>query len=390
MHKAVRILLIEDCKLDAELALAQLAQAGIDHETEIVEDREAFASAITEFSPDLVLADYSLPSFTGGEALELAKQLCPDVPFLFVSGVMGEEIAIESLKLGATDYVLKRRLERLGPAVKRAIDERRQRIEHRKAQEELNRRVRELTVLNADLEQFAYAASHDLQEPLRTISLYSKLLAKSHRGVLDKEADQYLDFIESSAHHMSKLLEDLLIYAKLPMHLRDVEMVDLNAVLDETLILCQATISESKATVTRDELPTVKGKAMHLSLVIQNLLSNALKYRSAKTPMVHVGAGRGTESWLISVKDNGIGFDQSHADQVFGLFKRLDRNATPGSGLGLAICKRVVETHGGRIWAESRPNVGTTFYFSIPFQESDTDSTKSGAAVDNRAKAHAL
>jgi signal transduction histidine kinase len=389
MNKAVQILLVEDSKLDAELALAQLTLAGIDHTAEIVEDRAAFAEAIENCDPDLILADYSLPSFTGTEAMELAKELCPDVPFLFVSGVMGEEIAIESLKRGATDYVLKRRLERLGPAVKRAIEEARQRIEHRKAQEELSRRVRELTILNADLEQFAYAASHDLQEPLRTISLYSKMMAKGYRGALDKEADQYLEFIETAAQHMSKLLEDLLIYAKLPMQLRDVEMVDLNEVLHETLYLCQAAIAESKAVITHDDLPSVRGKAMHLSLVLQNLVSNALKYRGARTPSIHVGTGRGTDSWLISVKDNGIGFDQSHADQVFGLFKRLDKNSAPGSGLGLAICKRVVETHGGRIWAESRPNLGSTFYFSIPYHAIDIDSTTSGAAVD-LARAHAI
>ena len=387
--KFVNILLVEDSKLDAELALAQLTAAGINHKVDVVEDREAFAYAIESGPPDLILADYSLPSFTGMEALELAKQICPDVPFLFVSGVMGEEIAIESLKRGATDYVLKRRLERLGPAVKRALDEAHQRLQNRKAQEELNRRVRELTVLNADLEQFAYAASHDLQEPLRTISLYSKMLAKGYRGTLDKEADQYLDFIETAAHHMSRLLEDLLIYAKLPLQLRDVEAVDLNELLEETLFLCQATVEESKAMVTHDDLPVVRGKAMHLSLVMQNLLSNALKYRGSKAPQIHVSAGRGTDSWLISVRDNGIGFDQSHADQVFGLFKRLDKSATPGSGLGLAICKRVVETHGGRIWAESKANVGSTFYFSIPYKALDLDTTPAGAAVD-RAKAHAI
>ena len=223
-------------------------------------------------------------------------------------------------------------------------------------------------VLNADLQQFAYAASHDLQEPLRTISLFSKLLSTRYKGALDSQADEYLAYIESAARHMSALLEDLLLYARIPAQERGLQRVDLGSVVDETVFLFQATLDETKSTVTRDALPVVPGNAGQLALVFQNLISNALKYRRAEPPHVHIGAARERDYWIFSVKDNGIGFEQTYAEQIFGLFKRLNNRDFPGTGLGLAICKRIVEGYGGRIWAQSMPQTGSTFYFSIPVE----------------------
>jgi signal transduction histidine kinase len=369
MGKLVHILLVEDNEPEAALVLGHLTAAGILHEARHVSESGAFIAAIQQKCPDVILADYMLPAFDGVAALDIAKTLCPDTPFLFVSDAQGEEVAIESLKRGATDYVLKQRLERLAPAVRRALREARQRREHEQTQEELARRARELTVLNADLEQFAYAASHDLREPLRTISLFSKLLASKYRGTLDKQADEYLEFIEAAAKHMSALLEDLLIYTKLPARQRELETVDLNSALSETLFLFQAAIEESNAVVTSDDLPVVRGNAAQLGLVLQNLISNALKYRGPDPAAVHVTAVQANGNWVISVKDNGIGFEQNYAEQVFGLFKRLRNRDFPGTGLGLAICKRIIEVHGGRIWAESQPNNGSIFSFSLPVRD---------------------
>jgi signal transduction histidine kinase len=259
--------------------------------------------------------------FDGLLALELAQQKCPDVPFVFVSGAIGEEIAVDMLKRGATDYVLKQRLNRLGPAVNRALSESRQRAERKRAEEELLRKARELTVLNADLEQFAYAASHDLQEPLRTISIFSKLLATRYKEMLDEQATEYLKYIESAARHMGALLEDLLRYAKVPFPDREQEETDL--------------------------LP----------------------------PRVRISCAMKDGEWVLSVSDNGIGFDQAYSEQIFGLFKRLNRRGAEGTGLGLAICERIVEVHGGRIWAESKPGQGSTFYFSVPLRRSRNSET---------------
>lgn len=364
-EKPVQILMVEDDPLDAELAIATLRAGGISQESIRVDTQEAFMEQLSQGCPDLILSDYSLPAFDGQSALMLAQDACPDVPFLFVSGVIGEEIAIESLKRGATDYILKHRLDRLPLAVRRALAEARQRIASRLAQEELSRKARELTVLNGDLQQFAYAASHDLQEPLRTISIFSKLLGKRYRGALDEQADEYLTFIQSAAEHMSALLEDLLVYARIPADQRDAEPVDLNRVIDDTLFLFQGAIEDNKAVITREALPPVCGNAGQLALVFQNLVSNALKYRGEDPPRIEIAAKREGVNCIVSVKDNGIGFDQQYSEQVFGLFKRLNNRDFPGTGLGLAICKRIVEAAGGRIWAESHNNAGSTFFVQL-------------------------
>ena len=368
MKKPVRILLLEDSALDAELMLASLDAPALEFRAETVQDRESFLAAMRKNCPDIILSDYSLPAFDGRSALALAQQHCPDVPFVFLSGAMGEEVATESLKLGAVDFVLKQRMERLPHAVQRALAEARQKKERRQAEEELARKARELTVLNADLQQFAYAASHDLQEPLRTISLFSRLLATRYKGALDAQADEYLGYVESAARHMSALLEDLLVYARIPAQERDSTRVDVGQLVDETIVLFQATLEENKGIVTRDELPTISCNGAQLGLVFQNLISNGLKYHGEQSPRVHIFASQQSDAWVFGVRDNGIGFDQNYADQVFGLFKRLNNRDYPGTGLGLAICKRIVEVHGGRIWAESTLNAGSTFLFTIPFE----------------------
>jgi len=338
-----------------------------------VDNRADLINTLESECPNVILADYAMPDFDGLSALAIAQEMCPEVPFLFVSGVMGEEIAVDTLKRGATDYVLKQRLERLGPAVKRALDETRQRTERKKAQEELARKARELTVLNGDLEQFAYAASHDLQEPLRTISIFSKLLATKYKDAIDSQADEYLGYIESAARHMSALLEDLLRYARIPAQDRHFEETDLGEVLNQTLYLMQIPIAETKAAITFDELPTVLVNGSQMGLVFQNLISNAMKYRREAPPEIHIGCKPEGDLWVISVRDNGIGFEQDYAEQIFGLFKRLNKRGSEGTGLGLAICKRIVEANGGRIWAQSEVGVGSTFSFSLPVQQPGRD-----------------
>jgi signal transduction histidine kinase len=378
MEKPVSILMVEDSPLDAELTLAHLNSAGIENSVKRVENKADFLASLDSEPPDLILADFSLPEFDGLLALELAKQKTPDIPFLFVSGAMGEEVAVDMLKRGATDYILKQRLERLGPAVRRALSESQQSIRRREAEEEVLRKARELTVLNGDLEQFAYAASHDLQEPLRTISIFSKMLATRYKGALDQQANEYLDYIESAAQHMSALLEDLLRYAKIPVRDREEEETDLEAVLNQTTFLFKATIAESRATITHDKLPKVRVNGSQLGLVFQNLIGNALKYRSEEPPHIHISSELADDHWVISVSDNGIGFDQTYSEQIFGLFKRLNRQQSQGTGLGLAICKRVIEVHGGRIWAESTPGKGSTFYFSVPLQRARKSDGQTG------------
>lgn len=361
----IKLLLLEDSQVDAERTLATLAIARIAHTHRRVDDRASLETAIKEQCPDLIVSDYSLPAFDGLAALAIAQEICPDTPFIVVSGAEGEEIAVETLKRGATDYVLKQHLERLAPAVRRAISEAGERRERRRAEEELATKARELMSLNADLEQFAYAASHDLQEPLRTISIFSRLLSKRYQGRLDAQADEYLDYIESAARHMSALLEDLLRYTQMPAEQRSFASVDLNAVLEQVRSLFRVAIQEAGAAIESQHLPVVMGSEKQLSLVLQNLVSNALKYRSSEPPKISITCER-TDRYTICIADNGVGFDQAYAQQVFGLFKRLKKGQAPGTGLGLAICKRIIDSHDGEIWARSEPDKGARFYFTLP------------------------
>lgn len=377
---SISILMLEDSLLDAELAEENLIRAGIAHNAHRVDARDGFVAALSPECPDLILADYALPGFDGLAALDIAQEMCPDVPFVFLSGAIGEETAIDSLKRGATDYVLKHRLQRLAPAVIRALEQAKQRAERKRAQAELAEKARELTQVNSELEQFVYAASHDLREPLRTISIFSDLVTRRYAEMLDEDARSYLDFIMSAAQHMNKLLEDLLDYAKLPAEDRDFVAVDLNDVFEKVLLLHQRAIEESGAEITVETLPEVCGNQAQLSLVAQNLITNALKYRSSRPLQISVSAQCAGKECIIAVRDNGTGFDQADSQRVFGLFKRLVKDGSPGTGLGLAICKRVLELHGGSIWAESQPDAGATFFFSL--QAPEATASVSASAVN--------
>jgi PAS domain S-box-containing protein len=221
---------------------------------------------------------------------------------------------------------------------------------------------------NEDLQQFAYVASHDLQEPLRTVVTFSQLLARRYQKVLDDDAQQYLAFLTEAALRMSDLVRDLLVYSRATQDGdRLLERVELAAVLRDVLVNLRTPIEEARAEITHDPLPVVTGDQLQLGQVFQNLISNALKYRRVGvTPQVHIGARRGESEWVLSVADNGQGFSQEYQDRIFGIFKRLHGRDVPGTGIGLAICRTVVERHGGRIWAESEKGVGSTFYFSLP------------------------
>jgi PAS domain S-box-containing protein len=227
-----------------------------------------------------------------------------------------------------------------------------------------------LTESNAALEQFAYVASHDLQEPLRTMSTFSQLLAENYAGKLGPEADQILTFIGSAAGRMRMLVEDLLAFAKIATEVERPASVALDEDLEAALTHLAQAIKESDATVTHDAMPTVQADRGQMVRLFQNLVGNALKYRKPDVPAkVHIAAERKGPEWVISVRDNGIGFDSRFASSIFAPFKRLHTASEyPGTGVGLAICSRIVTTQGGRIWAESAPGIGSTFFFTLPVE----------------------
>lgn len=226
----------------------------------------------------------------------------------------------------------------------------------------------ELARSNAELEQFAYVASHDLQEPLRMVASFTQLLARRYGDKLDDEAAEFIEFAVDGVRRMQALINDLLAFSRVGTRGSPFEPVETSTVLDRVLTSLGPAIEESGAKVTSDPLPLVMGDPVQLDQVFQNLIANALKFRKPDLlPEVHVAARRGNAEWIFSVSDNGIGIAPEYAERVFILFQRLhSRTEYPGTGIGLAICKKIVERHGGLIWFDSTPGKGTTFSFSIP------------------------
>jgi PAS domain S-box-containing protein len=239
---------------------------------------------------------------------------------------------------------------------------------------ELERRAAELERSNADLQQFAYAASHDLSEPLRMVSSYVQLLARRYSAKLDEDANEFIGFAVDGAARMQALIDGLLLYSRAGTSEYELEPVDVSEVLDATLLMLKTAIEESGAEVTADPLPTVLGDANQLSQLLQNLVANAIKFVEDGPPRIHVSAEKEGDEWHFAVSDNGIGIDPAHAERIFNVFQRLHgRGEYPGSGIGLAICKRIVERHGGRIWVEPGIEGGSSFNFTIPVAREAAD-----------------
>jgi PAS domain S-box-containing protein len=240
--------------------------------------------------------------------------------------------------------------------------------ERKRAEEEMEQLLTELARSNRELEQFAYVASHDLQEPLRMVASYVQLLKKKYRGKLDEKAMQYIDFAVDGSVRMQKLIEGLLAYSRISRRSNQFKMISANEIFSQAVANLAAIIGENQAKITRDYLPLLSGDETQLIQLFQNLLSNAIKYRQPDIlPVVHVSAKLEKKEWVFAVRDNGIGIEPQYFDRIFLIFQRLHtRREYAGTGLGLALCKRIVERHHGRIWVESTPGRGSTFFFTLP------------------------
>jgi PAS domain S-box-containing protein len=241
----------------------------------------------------------------------------------------------------------------------------------KKSEQHLVKTVLELKRSNDELQQFAYVASHDLQEPLRMVASYTQLLAKRYKGRLDSEADEFIAYAVDGSNRMQGLIQDLLAYSRSGTNEKALREVSSEKALQDALSNLQATIQESGALVTHDLLPAITSDDTQLVQVFQNLVGNAIKYRSAEVPHVHVSATKnGGKDWIFSVRDNGLGIDPQYFERIFVLFQRLHgREQFKGTGIGLTICKKIVERLGGRIWVESQPGEGSNFYFNLPERE---------------------
>jgi len=236
------------------------------------------------------------------------------------------------------------------------------------AERALREKTDALARSNAELEQFAYVASHDLQEPLRMVSSYVQLFEKRYAGQVDAQAKKYIDYSVEGAKRMQALIGGLLEFSRVGRIDEPSGLVDMGSALDQALLNLRSAIEESHAVVTRGPLPSVTGNAGRLAQALQNLVGNAIKFRRpGEAPAIHVSAVPRRDEWLFAVKDNGIGIDPQFLDRIFVIFQRLHTRAEyPGTGIGLSVCKKVIERHGGRIWVESEPGAGATFQFTLP------------------------
>jgi signal transduction histidine kinase len=385
--RPLRILHLEDSPSDAELVREHLALAGISCALRRVETEETYLEALHGGGIDLIVADFQLPGFDGLMAFAMARQLCPDVPFIMLTGKLGEDCAVDTLKLGVADYVLKQQLlTRLAPAVRRALQQQRERAERRDAQEqlrqyqqhleelvarrtaELEERNAQLALANKDLELFVASATHDLRTPLVAIGGFARLVAKRAVGRIDDGDLELLERVVVSADRMERILNGLFGYFRASMTAAQPEPVDMDAVVREEFAGLQNVIAGRRVRLELSFLPAAHGDAGLLRQVVANLLANAVKYTAPRaSAVVEVAGWEEPEATGYFVRDNGVGFDAGSADRVFELFHRLhDAREFPGTGVGLATVKRIVEKHGGRVWAAGIPGQGATFFFTLP------------------------
>jgi signal transduction histidine kinase len=250
----------------------------------------------------------------------------------------------------------------------------REEIRMREINQELENRVAQRTEAlrrsNEDLQQFAYVASHDLQEPLRMVASYTELLQKRYKGKLDQDADDFIFYIVDGVRRMSNLIRGLLDYSRAGETTEEpIKPVDTERALVTVLGNLKASIDDFNAEITHDPLPSVQCHPLRMQQLLQNLISNAIKYRGDRKPQVHISAVDNGKEVVFTVKDNGIGIAPEYFDEIFGVFKRLHGREYEGTGIGLAMCKKIIERHGGRIWVESTPGEGSTFHFTIPHPE---------------------
>jgi hypothetical protein len=390
----MKILLVDDTP--ENLVSLEAALAGLQEDLVLAQSGKEALRHLLHDDFAAILLDVRMPEMDGFETAELirSRPRSRQIPILFLTGYRNEEHLFRGYDLGAVDFLFKPivpevlrskvavfvELSRSNAKLRLQADAlRKQAEELQRVEQEVRRlnaglearvleRTEELMRSNEELQQFAYIASHDLREPLRTVSIYAQLLAKRYHGRLDEDADQFIKFITQNAARMETLVHDLLDFSRIDVRRMDFfARTSCDSALDDAIGNIGPLIEESHAEITREGLPFVMGDAVQITRLFQNLLVNSIKYRSVETPRIHVSAKENGEEWLFSVKDNGIGIEPQYAEKVFGIFRILQpRDRSTGAGMGLAICRKIVSRHEGRIWVESSLGQGATFFWTLP------------------------
>jgi signal transduction histidine kinase len=396
-----RILLVDD-RQENLVALEAVLESLGQELVKATSGREALRHLLeSDFA--VILLDVKMPEMDGFETASLIRERerSRHTPIIFLSALKSEEFLFRGYYMGAVDYLFKpivpdilrskvsvfidlhkksKLLERQAASLREKNAELEHAVAERTRAEEALRelnteleqrvidRTRELTLSNDELRQFAYVASHDLQEPLRTVGSYAQLLQKRYAGRLEGDADEFIKYITEGVTRMHGLLNEMLAYSRVTteQQARPKTHCDTAKAVAAAIANLEAAIAESGAEITYDSLPTILADEAQLSQVFQNLIGNSVKYRGEAPPRVHISAKNNDAEWVFAVRDNGIGVDGKYQERIFGIFKRLHGRDKPGTGMGLAICKKIVERHGGRIWVESARGEGSTFLFTIP------------------------
>jgi signal transduction histidine kinase len=417
--KSARILAVDDSETYLSYLSSLLQNEG--YSIDLVSDPNEALNRLEVSAFDLVLVDLIMPVMDGIELCKrivaMRDQMDNPIAVLMLTGREAKEDLTRALEAGADDFVGKssdeavlrgrirallrrkffqeenqRILEELKDkeleaasalaekeaALARAAEERQRHAEAvarqmQQAKEELEQSNEELIRSNDELRQFAFVASHDLQEPLRSVISFCNLLKEECQGKLDADADDFIERIVGGAMRMKALVTDLLTYSRVNYHEQHpLKMVELSEIVDEAMTNLQSSIADSGAEISCHNLPTLMGDKGQLVQLMQNLIGNAIMYRGEHAPRIDIEARRVRDHWEIAVSDNGIGIDAAYHDQIFEIFKRLHgREKYPGTGIGLAVCRKIVQKHAGKLWVESQPGEGSTFRFTIPSARAD-------------------
>ena len=368
MGKLIRVLIVEDSENDTEVMLRELRRGGYEVEHQRVETRSAMQAALSQRGWDLVLCDYTLPHFSARDALQTLQASELDLPFIVISGTIAEESAVEMLKAGAHDFIVKGRFARLLPAIERERKDAETRRLRREVEAERKALVDRLEAINAEIERFIYLAFHDLRAPLVTIKGFTGALKQALDAGRSEQVRRDLQRIETAANTMDKILRNLLEFARIGRVSRPPQKVDLRQLVEEVLHSLDEVIRERNIVVRiAPEFPPVFGDRVRLRELFEHLIANAAKYTvEQEQPVIEIGARLQEAPPVIFVRDNGLGIEPRYHKRIFELFEKLDPNME-GSGIGLALAKRIVEVHGGQIWVESEgKGQGATFCFTLP------------------------
>ncbi|MDB5248287.1 MAG: hybrid sensor histidine kinase/response regulator [Segetibacter sp.] len=404
MTAHLKILILEDNPVDADLILRQLKKSGLSFTSQIVQTREKFENGLENFNPDIILSDYSLPVFDAVTAFRIKQNKCPEIPFIIVSGIIGEENAVELIKDGVTDYAPKNRLISLAQKITRALKDTEERNEKKSIAEKLaiqttelmvahknllfqyqekEKREAELIIINKELLAFSYITSHDLQEPLRKIQTFATNLLDNEQQNLSDKGKHTLQRMELAAARMQHLINDLLALSRVSKTELKFEHTDLNTIIEEVKTELNDIIQEKQATIEAIELCPATIIPFQFRQLLVNLVSNAMKFSKPGVPP-HITISSsiingsdinnqklvpGKNYCFISVRDNGIGFEPRFSERIFEVFQKLHaKEVYEGTGMGLAVVKKIVENHKGIITATSELNNGTTLDIYIPVE----------------------